>query len=129
MRKILRTDCQIEGGRRLSPIWQSKELFNYIASKKTHERGKYSGIMCEPSNWRKQQFDSSDNSCNLIGQYSLLLFILTFDWLMESIETFPKLDGFFKAEVNVPAKTIQFILNLDNWQKSIKNRTVCIIGF
>lgn len=36
---------------------------------------------------------------------------------MESIPIFLKLDGLFKAEVNVPAKTIQFILNLDSWQK------------
>ena len=31
---------------------------------------------------------------------------------MESIQIFLKLDGLFIAEVNVPAKTIQFILNL-----------------
>ena len=43
---------------------------------------------------------------------------------MESIQTFLKLDGLFKAKVNVPAKTIQFILNLDSWQKVIKNRSV-----
>jgi len=65
-------------------------------------------------------FDGSDNSCNLIGQYSVLLFILTFDWLMESIQIFLKLDSLFKAKLNVRAKTIQFILNLDSWQKSIK---------
>ena len=49
----------------------------------------------------KKQFDSSDNSCNLIGQHLVLLFILTFDWLMESIQIFLRLDGLFKAEVNV----------------------------
>jgi len=32
---------------------------------------------------------------------------------MESIQIFLKLDGLFKAEVGVPVKTIQFILNLD----------------
>ena len=65
------------------------------------------------------------NSCNLIGQYLVLLFFLTFDWLMES--TF--LDGLFKAEANVTAKTIQFILNLDSWQKLIKNISAGNIGF
>ena len=53
-------------------------------------------------------FDGSDNSCNLIGQFSVLLFILTFDWLMESIQIFLKLDSLFKAKLNVRAKTIQF---------------------
>ena len=67
---------------------------------------------------------SSDNSCNLIGQYSVHLFILKFDWLMESIQIFLKLVGLLKAEGNVPAKTIQFILNLDSWQKLIKNTSV-----
>ena len=60
--------------------------------------------MYEPSNWRKQRFNSSDNSCNLIGQYSLLLFILTFDWLMEIIQIFLKLDGLFKAELTFQQK-------------------------
>jgi hypothetical protein len=73
-------------------------------------------------------FDGSDNSCNLIGQYSVLLFILTFDWLMESIQIFLKLDSLFKAKLNVRAKTIQFISNLDSWQKLIKNRSVGNIG-
>ena len=44
------------------------------------------------------------NSSNLIGQYSVFLFILAFDWLMESIQIFLKLDGLFKAELNVSAK-------------------------
>ena len=85
--------------------------------------------MCEPSNWRKQQFDSGDNtcSCNLIGQYSVLLFILAFDELMESIQIFLKLDSLFKADVNIPAKTIKFVL--DSWQKLIKNSSVGNIGF
>jgi len=74
-------------------------------------------------------FDGSDNSYNLIGQFSVLLFILTFDWLMESIQIFLKLDSFFKAKLNVRAKTIQFISNLDSWQKLIKNRSVGNIGF
>ena len=78
---------------------------------------------------RSLTFERSDNSCNLIGQYSVHLFILTFDWLMESIQIFLKLDGLFKAEGNAPAKTIQFILNLDSWQKLIKNRSVGNIGF
>ena len=65
----------------------------------------------------------------MIGQYLVNLFILTFDWLMESIQIFLKLDGLFKAEGNVPAKTIQFILNLDSWQKLIKNRSVGNIEF
>ena len=44
-------------------------------------------------------------NCNLIGQYSVvLLFILTFDCLMESIQIFLKLDGLYKAEVIVPVK-------------------------
>ena len=60
-------------------------------------------------------FNKLPNSCNPIGQYSVLLFILTFDWLMESIQIFLKLDGLFKAEVNIPAKAILFILNLDSW--------------
>ena len=60
--------------------------------------------MYEPSNWRKQRFNSSDNSCNLTGQYSLLLFILTFDWLMEIIQIFLKLDGLFKAELTFQQK-------------------------
>ena len=85
--------------------------------------------MCEPSNWRKQQFACSDNNFNLIGQYLVLLFILTFDWSLETIQIFLKLDGLFKAEVNVPAKTIQFILTLDSWQKLIKNRSVGNTGF
>ena len=38
---------------------------------------------------------------------------------MKSIQIFLILNGLFKAEVNVPAKTIQFILNLDTWQKLI----------
>ena len=42
---------------------------------------------------------------------------------MESIQIFLKLDGLFKAEVNVQAKTIQFILNLESWQNLIKNRS------
>ena len=33
---------------------------------------------------------------------------------MESIQIFLKLDGLFQVEVNVPAKTIQFILNLNS---------------
>jgi len=48
---------------------------------------------------------------------------------MESIHFFLKLDGLFKTKGNVPAKTIQFILNLDSWQKLIKNRSVGNIGF
>ena len=59
-------------------------------------------------------------SCNLIGQYSVLMLILTFDWLKGTIQIFLKLDGLCKAEVNVPAKAIQFILNLESWQKLIK---------
>ena len=51
------------------------------------------------------------------------------DWLMESIQIFLKLDGLFKAEVNVPAKTIQLVLNMDSWQKLIKNRSVGNTGF
>ena len=66
---------------------------------------------------------------NLIGQYSVYLFILPSDWLVESIQIFIKLDGLFKAEGNVPAKTIQFILNLDSWLKLVKNRSVSNIGF
>ena len=65
---------------------------------------------------RSLTFESSDNSCNLSGRY-------TFDWLMESINIFLKLDGLFKAKGNVPAKTILFILNLDSWQKLIKKKT------
>ena len=48
---------------------------------------------------------------------------------MESIQVFLKLDGLFKAKGKVPAKTIQFILNLDSWQKLIKNRSFGNIGF
>ena len=51
-----------------------------------------------------------------------------FDWLMESIQIFLKLDSLFKAKGNVPAKTILFISNLDSWQKLIKNRSVGNIG-
>ena len=58
--------------------------------------------MYELSNWIKQQFDRSDNSFNLIGQYSVFFIY----WLMESIQIFLKLNGLFKAEVNVPAKAI-----------------------
>jgi len=47
-------------------------------------------------------------------------FILTLDWLMESIQIFLKLHGLFKAEGNIPAKIIKFILNLKSWQKLIK---------
>ena len=65
-------------------------------------------------------FESSDNCCKLIGQYSVLLLILTFDWLMESIQIFLKLDTLLKADINVPAKTIQFILYLNTWKKSLK---------
>jgi len=54
---------------------------------------------------------------------------LTFDWLMEGIQIFLKLDSLFKAKLNVRAKTIQFLLNLDSWQKLIKNRSVGNIGF
>ena len=48
---------------------------------------------------------------------------------MESIQVFLKLDSLFKAKLNVRAKTIQFILNLDSLQKLIKNRFVGNIGF
>jgi len=74
-------------------------------------------------------FDGSDNSYNLIGQYSVLLFILTFHWLMESIQIFLKLDSLFEAKLNIRAKTIQFILNLDSLQKLRKNRSVGNVGF
>jgi len=53
---------------------------------------------------RSLTFDSSDNSCNLIDQFSVLLFIVTFDWLMESIQIFLKLDSLFKAKLNIRAK-------------------------
>ena len=43
---------------------------------------------------------------------------------MKSAQIFLKLDGLFKAEVNAQAKTIQFILNLDNCQKLIKSKYV-----
>jgi len=43
---------------------------------------------------------------------------------MESIQIFLKLDGLFKAKGIVPAKTILFNLNLDSWQKIIKNRSI-----
>ena len=86
--------------------------------------------MIKPSELQSlAEVESSDNCCNLIGQYSVLLSILTFDWLMESIQICLKLDGLLKAEVNVTAKTIQFILNLDSCQKLIRNRSVGNIGF
>jgi len=44
---------------------------------------------------RSLTFDGSDNSCNLIGQYSVLLFILKFDWLMESTQIFHSQIGQF----------------------------------
>ena len=56
-------------------------------------------------------------------------FIVTIDWLMESIQIFVKLVGLFKAEVNIPATVVQFTLNLKSWQKLIKNRSVGNIGF
>ena len=65
----------------------------------------------------------------LTNIHLLFLFILTFDWLMEGIQIFLKLDSLFKAKLNVRAKTIQFLLNLDSWQKLIKNRSVGNIGF
>jgi len=74
-------------------------------------------------------FDGGDNSCNLIGQYSVILFILTFHWLMESIQIFLKLDSLFKAKLNVRAKTIQFISNLDSLQKLIKIGLLAILDF
>ena len=49
-------------------------------------------------------FDGSDNSYNLIGQYSVLLFILTFHWLIESIQIFLKLDSLFKAKLKRSSK-------------------------
>ena len=69
-------------------------------------------------------FESSDSSCNLIGQYSVHYFILTFDGLIESIQIFLKLDGLFKPKGIVPAKTFLFILNLDSWQKLINNNPI-----
>jgi len=36
---------------------------------------------------------------------------------MESIQIFVKMDSLFKAKLNVRAKTIQFILNLDRLRK------------
>ena len=48
---------------------------------------------------------------------------------MESIQIFLKLDSLFKAEGNVPAKTIQFILNLDSWQKLIKIDLLATLDF
>jgi len=44
---------------------------------------------------RSLTFESSDSRCKLICQYSVLLFILRFDWLMKKYQ---ELDGLFKAE-------------------------------
>ena len=109
-------------------------IWNSESSKRWREKSGNSAIINTKQNPasdadRSLTFESSDNSCNLIGQYSVHLFILTFDWLMESIQIFLKLDSLFKAEGNFPAKTIQFILNLDSWQKLIKNRSVGNIRF
>ena len=54
---------------------------------------------------------------------------MAIDWLVQSIQIFLKLDCLFKAEVNIPATIMQFILNLKSWQKLIKNRSVGNIGF
>ena len=54
---------------------------------------------------------------------------MTIDWLMESIQIFVKLDGLFKAEVNIPSTIMQLTLNLKSWQKLLKNRSVGNIGF
>lgn len=56
---------------------------------------------------------------------------MTFDWLLERIHNFLKLEGLFEAKGNVPAKTILYVLNLDSWQKLLlKNRySVGNIGF
>ena len=48
---------------------------------------------------------------------------------MQSIQIFLKLDGLFKVEVIVPAKTIQFISNLDSWQKIVKIDLLAILDF
>ena len=48
---------------------------------------------------------------------------------MESIQIFLKLDSLFKAKLNVRAKTIQFILNLDSSQKLMNNTFAGNIGF
>ena len=74
-------------------------------------------------------FDVNDDNCNLNGQYSVLLFILTFDWLMESIQIFLKLDSLFKAEPNVREKIIQIILNFNSWQKFKKIDLLAILNF
>ena len=48
---------------------------------------------------------------------------------MEGIQIFLKLDSLFKARLNVRAKTIQFLLNLDSWQKLIKIDLLAILDF
>ena len=48
---------------------------------------------------------------------------------MEITQIVLKLDGLFNAKGKVLAKTILFILNLDSWQKLIKNRSIGNIGF
>ena len=55
--------------------------------------------------------------------------MLTFDWVMKSIQIFLKLDGLFKAEVDVPAKTIQSISNLDNLQTLMKIELLAVLDF
>jgi len=48
---------------------------------------------------------------------------------MEGIQIFLRLDSLFKAKLNVRAKTIQFLLNLDSWQKLIKIDLLAILDF
>ena len=68
---------------------------------------------------RSLTFESSDNRCKLIDQYSVLLFILTFDWLMEKYQ---ELDGLFKAELNVPAKNYPIYFKFGQLSKINKKK-------
>ena len=68
---------------------------------------------------RSLTFESSDNRCKLIDQYSVLLFILTFDWLMKKYQ---ELDGLFKAELNVPAKNYPIYFKFGQLSKTNKKK-------
>ena len=65
-------------------------------------------------------FESSDNCCKLIGQYSVLLLILTFDWLMESIQIFSQTGQFAQSWYKRSRKNDPIYFKFEHLEKIIK---------
>lgn len=51
--------------------------------------------------------------CKLIGQHLLLLFFLTFDWFIESVQIFPKLKGIF-SQGKKSTDHLKTVITIDN---------------